>query len=453
MSENRETTPQKKRKIILGGFELIKKIGEGGMGTVYKAHQISMKRDVALKVLLKRFSANEEFIGRFYREAHAAAKLNHPNVVTAFDVGEDKKYHYFAMELINGMPLQNLIEKTDGPLSEDYSLYIIRQVVVGLAHAAKNNIIHRDIKPDNILLTHDGDADSYTFGDFEDIAKIVDLGIAKLIDDNQSMLTQEGTAMGTPHYISPEQAQGETDIDFRSDIYSLGATLYHMVTGETPFSGTTPIQVVLAHVQKNITNPQKINPNISDEGVALIKRMMQKKKKDRYKNYDELLDDIDTVIEFHEEYEVALASRASRFCAHLLDLSLFFLIFLPLGVLIFIGIGVDESGVIRYILQPFIALLSFSILNIYFLRKNGQTLGKKTFDIKIVRDDNGKVKLRDLLFKRYFPFYILLSLIMIASFFTSLFFSTILLINYLLIFNSKRKCLHDIIAKTKVIKV
>lgn len=283
----------------LGGYKIINKIGQGGMGTVYRALQISMNREVALKILPRKQSQNETFIKRFHREARTAARLNHPNVVTAIDVGEDKGLHFFAMEYVPGITLKGLMDKTNAPLNENYCAHVVKQVVIGLAHATKENIIHRDIKPDNILLTsaiRSGDNEKPQLGNMDDIVKIADLGLAKFNDENQTFITQAGSTLGTPHYISPEQAMGEEDIDFRADMYSLGATFYHMATNTPPFAGTTVGQIVTAHVNKPLENPISRNPELSDGCASIIMRMMQKKPSNRYSSNAQLIADLDKLL-------------------------------------------------------------------------------------------------------------------------------------------------------------
>jgi serine/threonine protein kinase len=276
----------------LGGFKIDVKIGEGGMGAVFRAFQISMNRYVALKVLTGGQSRDGQFIKRFYREAHAAARMTHPNIVSAIDVGEDKGQHYFAMELIEGISLRDLMRER-GTLTVDYCLHVARQVTLGLQHAQEHNIIHRDIKPDNILLTRNGDTREEYFGDKDDIAKIVDLGIAKFEDENQTMLTVEGQSMGTPHYLSPEQARGDEDVDFRTDVYSLGATLYHMATDQTPYTATNPLLLAMAHVNRELPDPATHVADLSPAFCKLIHKMMAKNRDERPKSYDELLKDFE----------------------------------------------------------------------------------------------------------------------------------------------------------------
>jgi serine/threonine protein kinase len=282
----------------IGGYKIIRKIGEGGMGLVYLAKQISMNRDVALKILPRKQAGNPQFIARFQREARTAAQLNHPNIVAGIDVGEDKGYHYFVMEYVPGVNLKSLMDKKNGALSEEYCVYVVQQIVRGLKHAAEKNIIHRDIKPENIIispgLNEDGTSRK-SIGKMTDIVKITDMGLAKFTDVQQTMITQVGATIGTPHYMSPEQAMGAEDIDFRTDMYSLGATFYHMAVGNTPFSGKTTAEIIVAHVNSPVEDPKVANPRLSEATAGVIMRMMEKKKEDRYDSNHLLLADLNCI--------------------------------------------------------------------------------------------------------------------------------------------------------------
>ena len=219
-SPNPSTATQAGTKQIIEGYEIIEKLGSGAMGVVYKARQVNMDRLVALKVLPPKLAKNEQYRDRFLREARAAAKLNHENVVRAYDIGQSHGLYYFAMEFIDGRSVQDIM-KDNGPFDEQTALDIVKQIAQGLAQAQKLNIVHRDIKPDNIMITS------------TKTAKLCDLGLAKQIDVDPQ-LTAHGAAVGTPWYISPEQAKGIRKIDTRADLYSLGATLFHMVCGGPP---------------------------------------------------------------------------------------------------------------------------------------------------------------------------------------------------------------------------
>ena len=264
----------------LGNYKLLKKIGEGGMGAVFLAEDTVARRKVALKVLPKKFATDPGFVARFRREAKAMGKLNHANIVAAYAVGEELGHHYYAMEYSDGESLDKRLkrEKVIGP---SQALEIITQVALGLKHAHDHGVIHRDIKPANIFITTPG------------VAKILDLGLSKnLLDSEQSFNTQTGISIGTPHYIAPEQARGDKNIDGRADIYSLGVTFYHIVTGQTPFHGSTAAVIMTKHLTEQLPNPKDIRADIPDGIVHVIRRMMAKSQDDRYDNCDELLDDL-----------------------------------------------------------------------------------------------------------------------------------------------------------------
>ncbi len=270
------------KSVRIGGFEVLEKIGQGGMGVVYKARQISLDRIVALKILPPRLAKDESFVKRFRREALSAARLNHPNVVQVIDVGEDKGYHYLAMEYVEGRSLKQIL-KERGRLPEKEALLIVRQVAEALSYARKEGIVHRDIKPDNILVSSRG------------VAKLADLGLAKRPAEDAD-LTLSGSVVGTPYYIAPEQAEGREDIDIRADLYSLGATLYHMVVGEVPFSGPTPAAVMLKHLKDPPPDPRKKVPHLSAACAALILRLMEKDRHKRIQSPDRLMKEIDAIL-------------------------------------------------------------------------------------------------------------------------------------------------------------
>jgi serine/threonine-protein kinase len=281
-------------KLSIPGYELISRIGQGAMGTVYKAKQVSMDRVVAIKVLSPRYSKDRTFVERFLREARAVAKLNHENIITGIDVGEANGHHYFVMEFVDGAPVTSLM-KRDGRLDEQRCLRIAIQVARALAHAHKNGIVHRDIKPENVMLTPTGGA------------KLCDLGLAKQTKGDAEV-TMDGTSVGTPNYISPEQARGEEKIDIRSDIYSLGASLYHMAVGAPPFSGANPMVVMTKHVTEFPESPKKRCPSLSEGFSSLVMKMMQKRREDRPQDPEALIHDLERLL----NGEPIAASTAAR---------------------------------------------------------------------------------------------------------------------------------------------
>lgn len=272
----------------LGQFKLLKKLGEGGMGAVYLAEDTLVGRRVALKVLPKKHASDESFLTRFKREARATGKLNHENIVTAYTTGEELGFHYYVMEFCDGEPLDKRL-KRDKVLPWNEAVAITIQVARGLQHAHDSQIIHRDIKPGNIFLTQSG------------TAKILDMGLSKNLGGTESSFrTETGAALGTPHYMSPEQARGDKNMDGRTDIYSLGATLYHLVTGTTPFHGSSPAVIMMKHLNELLPNPQDVREGIPDGVANIIRKMMAKDSNDRYRDCAALLRDLELVIAGNE---------------------------------------------------------------------------------------------------------------------------------------------------------
>ncbi|MGY8752360.1 MAG: serine/threonine protein kinase [Phycisphaerales bacterium] len=264
------------------GYRIIRKLGAGAMATVFLAQQESLDRPVAIKVLPKKFSENKDFLERFYKEGRAAAKLNDANIVQAYDVGQSGEYHYFVMEYVDGDTVhEQIVEKKQ--LSEQEALPIIRQVAQALQHAHKVGFIHRDIKPKNIMIAKNGDV------------KLADLGLARALNDAEAAEAEAGRAYGTPYYISPEQIRGKKDITPAADIYGLGATLYHMVTGRVPFSGKNPSDVMHRHLKQDLVPPDHLNSSLSAGFSQVIEMMMAKDVSQRYQNAADLIEDLDTV--------------------------------------------------------------------------------------------------------------------------------------------------------------
>ena len=222
-------------KLLGNRYEIIEKIGNGGMATVYKATDKVLKRNVAVKILRDEFTTDDEFIKRFEVEAQSAARLTHPNIVSIYDVGVDGNLYYIVMELIQGKTLKEIIVKEKGPLPWKWSINVSIQIASALEMAHRNNIIHRDIKPHNIIITEDG------------VAKVTDFGIAKAVSN--STITAFGTTIGSVHYFSPEHARGGYT-DAKSDIYSLGVVMYEMLTGKVPFDADTAVSIALKHMQE-----------------------------------------------------------------------------------------------------------------------------------------------------------------------------------------------------------
>jgi serine/threonine-protein kinase len=268
----------------LGAYRLLKKLGEGGMGAVYLAQDPPTGKNVAIKVLPRHYGSNAEFVKRFRREAETAIKLRHPNIVGAFAIGEDLGYHFYVMEFCDGEPLDSLI-KRERPVLIPRALNIIHQAARGLEYAHRQGVLHRDIKPSNLFVTSEG------------TTRILDLGLSKMVDDpGASFKTVTGAVLGTPHYISPEQAKGEKEIDGRTDIYSLGATFYHLLTGQTPFDGATVLEILSKQVNTKLPNPQDLREEVSDPIVRVLERMMAKRPADRYPDCGTLIVDLEEVL-------------------------------------------------------------------------------------------------------------------------------------------------------------
>ena len=264
-------------KILGNRYEIIEKVGNGGMATVYKATDLVLKRYVAVKVLRDEFTTDEEFIKRFETEAQSAARLVHANIVSIFDVGVDNGIYYIVMELIQGKTLKEIIVGERGPLPWKWSVNVAIQIASALEMAHKNNIIHRDIKPHNIIITEDG------------VAKVTDFGIAKAVSN--STITAFGTTIGSVHYFSPEHARGGYT-DAKSDIYSLGVVMYEMVTGKVPFDADTPVSVALKHMQEDPVPPIELNPHLPEAVNKIILKALKKDPMLRYQTATELLQDL-----------------------------------------------------------------------------------------------------------------------------------------------------------------
>ena len=265
-------------KIIGNRYEILEEVGLGGMATVYKAKDHVLNRLVAVKVLKDEFTTDTEFIKRFNTEAQAAASLSHPNIVSIYDVGheDENNLYYIVMELVQGKTLKEIIN-SEGVLSWKWAVNIAMQIASALELAHKNGIVHRDIKPHNIIITEDG------------IAKVTDFGIAKAVSN--STITAFGTTIGSVHYFSPEQAKGGFT-DAKSDLYSLGVVMYEMLTGKVPFDADTPVSVALKHMQEDPKEPIELNPEIPSAVNQIVIKAMQKEPSARYQNATEMLHDL-----------------------------------------------------------------------------------------------------------------------------------------------------------------
>lgn len=289
-------------KILGNRYEIMQKVGTGGMAVVYKARDIVLNRYVAVKVLRDEFTTDEEFIRRFETEAQSAARLTHPNIVSIYDVGVDQGVYYIIMELIQGKTLKEIIVEERGPLPWKWSVNVAIQIASALEMAHKNNIIHRDIKPHNIIITEDG------------VAKVTDFGIAKAVSN--STITAFGTTIGSVHYFSPEHARGGFT-DAKSDLYSLGVVIYEMVTGRVPFDADTPVSVALKHMQEEPVPPIDINPNIPEAVNKIVLKALKKDTTLRYQTSTEMLQDLKQALknpegDFVEEIDYDLAGATQK---------------------------------------------------------------------------------------------------------------------------------------------
>ncbi len=289
--------PNETPRIFSERYELNHLIARGGMAEVYRAHDRLLDRPVALKVLFPELSVDRSFVERFRREAQAAANLSHPNIVPVFDWGEDTGTYFIVMEFIDGRPLSAIL-KTAGPLSADRTADIGAHVAAALGYAHKHGVIHRDVKPGNVLITDEGQV------------KVTDFGIARAINTEES-LTQTGAVMGTATYFSPEQAEG-VGVDARSDIYSLGVVLFEMATGRPPFLGDTPVAVASKHVRDHPPAPRELNPAIPPTFEAIILKAMAKNPEHRYATAEDLRADL---LRFNEGRTVLAMDDATSLLA------------------------------------------------------------------------------------------------------------------------------------------
>jgi serine/threonine protein kinase len=265
------------------GYQLLEKIGQGAMGVVYRASQLSMDRMVAVKVLHPRLAADPKFLERLRREAHLAARLSHNNVVQAIDVGSAGSLNYFVMEYVEGKTVKEALDAGKA-YEEKEALEIVVQIAQALAHAGKRGLVHRDVKPANVVVTADG------------IAKLADLGMARETDDLLLARRERGLVMGTPYYAAPEQILGRDDVDVRADLYSLGATLYHMTTGRPPFPSDDVREVLDAHLTDELTAPSRVNAALSPGLDDVVSTLMAKDREDRYRMPDDLITDLESLL-------------------------------------------------------------------------------------------------------------------------------------------------------------
>ncbi len=285
--------------IVFCGYRIERKLGVGGMGEVWLAQHITMQRKVALKILFPAMTSDPDFLTRFMNEARTAAKLEHPNVVTAFDAGESDGVHYLAVSYVDGEEMGARLRRL-GLIREKEALLVVRGVAEALGYAWNNfRMLHRDVKPANIMLATDG------------TAKLMDMGISKTLTENANAGAADYIE-GTPNYMSPEQARGEQSIDFRADVYSLGATLYHLVTGAVAYSGHSTMAVLTKQMTEPLLSPRKRNPAVSLRCAALVEKMMSKDPQGRHDSWESVVRDIDSVLESVYGSSPQKASHAQR---------------------------------------------------------------------------------------------------------------------------------------------
>ncbi|MDR3294514.1 MAG: protein kinase, partial [Clostridiales Family XIII bacterium] len=268
-------------KILAGRYEIMEKIGDGGMAVVYKGRDRLLNRFVAIKVLRPEYTKDSSFVENFKKESQAAARLNHPSIVNVYDVGKESNVHYIVMELVEGKTLSEIIRE-DGPMDYKRAIGIAKQIASALSMAHKNNIIHRDVKPHNVLIMPDGSA------------KITDFGIAKAITDATLVGKGEEMIMGSVHYFSPEQARGGY-VDEKSDIYSLGIVLYEMLTGKVPFDAENPVTVAVMHMNDKPTPPSQLVSGIPPGLEQIIMKATEKYQINRFKTADDMCEALDNV--------------------------------------------------------------------------------------------------------------------------------------------------------------
>jgi serine/threonine protein kinase len=289
--------------VKLKNYILDEKIGSGTVGDVWRAHhRDDDSTPVAIK-FLKADSLDEDqrfrYIERFIREARMTAQIEHENIVKVIEASEEGGLYFIVMEYIDGFTLSDHVKLERGRLDEKEVLQLAITICKALDEALKHQIIHRDIKPDNVLISKDG------------VVKLVDLGVAKQLDNDET-LTLTGFTVGTPCYVAPEQAVGSASVDHRSDIYALGATLYHVLTGELPFTGKTAISILMKHVEEPLVNPQEKRSDIKDNCSSIICKMMEKNPEDRYQDYTTLLQDLRNVRDYDYPVEKLSTSGADQ---------------------------------------------------------------------------------------------------------------------------------------------
>ncbi|MBX3470646.1 MAG: serine/threonine protein kinase [Planctomycetes bacterium] len=280
-SESGEIAPE---DCPIYGYEIVRELGKGAMGVVYKARHVTTNRMTALKILPLRLAAKTQYLERFKREAMALMRIEHDNVVRAYDFGGSEDYYYLALEFVEGETLDKVL-KRETCLPERRALELALQIARGLAATAGAGLVHRDVKPENVIVTPEG------------VAKLVDFGIVKLLDDpEEGTVTIAGTTVGTPFYISPEQARGEEELDIRSDLYALGITLFQLTTGKVPFTGKSQGAILVRHILEEVPDPRTLRPDLSEDLAGVVRKLTRKRREDRYASPQEVVDAISQVL-------------------------------------------------------------------------------------------------------------------------------------------------------------
>lgn len=290
----RDSATSGKTGTRIPGYSLQGKLGEGATATVFRGRQENLDRPVAVKVLPRRFAGNPRYVEQLYAEARMAASLNHPNMVEAYDVGSYGEYHYFVMEIVDGETVHDRILRL-GRIEETETIEIILAVAKALRHAHEKGLVHRDVKPKNIMVTKAG------------IPKLTDLGLARLVEDRETAEAEKGKSLGTPYYMSPEQVRGDIEIGPASDIYSLGASWYFMVTGKTAFTGADSDEIMRKHVTEPLVPPSQVCPDITPGVSDMIVKMMEKEPSRRYRSCEEVVIELEAWRTYHEMRKAELS--------------------------------------------------------------------------------------------------------------------------------------------------